>query len=235
MIAVTVISPSYRIIGNEAVERVKRFTKLPVEVVECSDDQGFLNKLSLHEHFRGHRVMFFDADWWMLRPFDFEKMRGVWFGVKDPCVFQPHSFCFQDCEKHGLERDTYINTGMFVCDLAQPEHREVFVRARDGFQMRQEGVMLCKDVTDQYHINKALKDLNEYVSLLPFRFNFYKKAVDWGAATHIPRHIVGLHAAGYVLHNKLPRLREQAATFTEEERDIQPLALYDLHQRIFES
>ena len=45
MIAVTVVTPSYRHLEKEAVKRIKKFTGLPVKVIRCKDSDGFMKKL----------------------------------------------------------------------------------------------------------------------------------------------------------------------------------------------
>ena len=64
-------------------------------------------------------------------------------------------------------------------------------------------------------LNFALQQLGVPLKLLPFSFNFYKKAVEWGSFPYIPREIVGLHAAGVPLERKFQVLRAQTSVFGE--------------------
>jgi hypothetical protein len=215
MIGVTVVTPAYKHLEKEAVRRFRKFTGLPVQVIRCKDDQGFFAKLELDRECPRTRIVFFDVDYWLLRPMSPQQWCPMsWVAVQDSAVYNPHAFPHTDCESHRLDKRRYFNSGMFTCNLVVPQHRQVFQEAR---RMRRRVVSgkdpAPVDVTDQYYLNAAVQKLNPSVGLMPTKFNFYKKAADWGQLAYIPREIIGLHAAGEPLPTKLEALRQQSAVF----------------------
>ena len=167
-IGVTVITPSYRRVGRRAVQLFKKNTGLDVVVLEGKDEEGFGLKLKLDQLVRRGPIVFFDADWWVIRKTDFRKLipsKGF-YGVHDSAVFNYFAFPHTDCTHNGLDKAKYINTGFFTCDTSDPVTRAIFQRARKSFKSK----VKTADKTDQFHFNKAL--LLEPVSLLPTVFNF---------------------------------------------------------------
>lgn len=216
MIGVTVVTPAYKHLEKEAVKRFHKHTGLPVQVIRCNNEQGFFAKLELDQACPKTRIMFFDVDYWLLRPISPQQWcPQSWVAVQDSAVYNPHAFPHTDCESHQLDKRRYFNSGMFTCNLAIPQHRQVFQEAR---KMRKRVISgkdrAPVDVTDQFYLNAAVQKLNVSLGLMPTRFNFYKKAADWGQLAYIPRDIVGLHAAGEPLKTKLKALRQQAAVFS---------------------
>lgn len=236
MIAVTVVTPSYRHLEKEAVRRVKKFTGLPVKVIRCKDKDGFMKKLELDRECGRQRIMFFDVDWYALRAFDPKTWCDkTWLAVGDSAVFNPHAFPNTDCGLFGLQKLQYFNSGFFICNLALKEHRQVFQRAR---QIRSRVVRKSMhkpvDVTDQFYLNKAVQDIGVAMNLVPLKFNFYLKASHWGQVPYIPRDIIGLHAAGYKVEEKQRALQVQAEVFTSELLRVCPEAYQFESTRIFD-
>lgn len=236
MIAVTVVTPSYRHLEKEAVKRIKKFTGLKVKVIRCADKDGFFKKLELDRECGKSRVLFFDVDYWLLRPMDVQKWcPNSWMAVHDSATFNPHAFPHTDCEAFGMDKLRYFNSGMFTCNLALKEHRQVFQMAR---QLRSRVVRGSlkqpTDVTDQVYLNLAAQKLNLNYSPLPTKFNFYLCAAQWGQLQFIPRDIVGLHAAGVPLKGKAEALKQQAAVFGYDLCGIQPEVQFWDQARIFE-
>lgn len=224
MIGITIHTPEYKALAVEACRRWREFTGLPVKRVERKRD-GFHWKLRLDELHDGP-MCFFDADWWLLRPWKPERSGLVWQAVHDPMAFCDYSFCGKDCDRFAIDRHNYWNSGLFICDLSYEEHRKVFARARESFaENKRSKVMNANDVTDQLHLNIATKELHTPFSFLPTATNYYHFAVTHGALPSIPREVIGLHGAGIPLKDKMRKLRAQAGVFGGEVRPMLPRAI----------
>jgi len=218
MIAVTVVTPSYRHLEKEAVRRVKKFTGLPVKVIRCADKDGFMKKLELDRECGRQRILFFDVDWYALRRFDPKSWCDkTWLAVHDSATFNPHAFPNTDCGLFNMDKLRYFNSGFFVCNLAIKEHRQVFqVARRLRAKVLRKTMPMPVDVTDQFYLNKAAQDINVSTHLIPLKFNFYLMASVWGQVPYIPRDVIGLHAAGFKLEEKQRALELQSEVFTSE-------------------
>jgi hypothetical protein len=213
-IGVTLVTPRYAHLVDEAVTRFTKHSGLDVLVLHASEECGFAAKLNLDLLIAPRPIVFFDADLWLLRDFDFAEMAcGERFcAASDPCAFNSKTFCGMDCSSDGWDPATYFNSGLFACDLGRPEIRRVFSDARQRLADCHSGTApLPTDSTDQYFLNWAVKQQLDLFRSLPFRMNFFKLAVTMGDFPHFPADIVGLHAAGVPLPNKLDALRQQAA------------------------
>jgi hypothetical protein len=237
MIGLTVTTPSYNKLTAEACKRFEKNTGLKTRVeIAPTDDDGFPAKLELWR--TKADAVFFDSDLWVIRPIDFSKLPD-WSVVHDPCVFHPDSFCFKDCqqpfEEGGLLRDRYFNTGMMKVDFRKPLNREVFKRAaKIAAKVKAGKAWKPHDTTDQYYINRAVLELGVSVTLLPYSFNYYHKAVEWGVLSFTPREVRCLHAAGYPLKRKLAALRSQFRVFGSQTQPMQLMALQHKHTTTFE-
>lgn len=213
-IGVTIVSPAYEHLAEEAISRFRKFAGLDVVALEVPDSGGFAAKLNLDRYVAPVPVVFFDVDLWLLRKFDFAPLlnSGKWCAVPDPGAYNPQAFPHTDSEAEGWEKADYFNSGLIVCDLSRPSHRRVFEDARRHFQT---GGKKPADWTDQFWLNWAVQQQPGLLHRLPLELNFYKLAVDWGSYPHIPREIIGLHAAGAKVGEKLSRLKREAAVFGE--------------------
>lgn len=218
-IGVTVITPAYRKVGREAVRRFKKFTGLDVIVLKGRDSDGFDLKLRLDQLLPNRPIVFFDADYWLLRKVDMKGIcsTGVWLGVQDTTIHHPHCFPYKDCAENGLDKHRYINTGFFVCDLSKTEHRQVFVKARRTRKAYLAGKQKSYDHTDQFHINKGMEGIP--LILLPLSYNFFTFASREGCC-QIPREIIGLHGAGARTKEKYDVLMSESKVFG---RETQPM------------
>jgi hypothetical protein len=216
LVGVTVVSPAYQHLLEESISRFRAATGLDVVVLWTSDETGFGAKLNLDLLLAPRAVVFFDIDLWMLRPFNFSALAAArrFCAVHDPGVWVPNCFPRMDCEREEWHHLDYFNSGLFVCDLGQPEIRNVFADARARLRASTEGgVPPPRDITDQFYLNWAVQRQPGLFQRMPFELNFYKVTVDGGAFPHIPREIIGLHAAGVPVDQKLERLRTEAAVF----------------------
>jgi hypothetical protein len=237
MIGLTVSTPSYENLATEACKRFEASTGLKARVVRVgTDEDGFPAKLEMWR--TKADAVFFDSDLWVLRKTDFSKLPD-WSVVHDPCVFHPESFCFKDCqqpfEEGGLLRDRYFNTGMMKVDFRKPLNREVFKRAaKIAANVKSGKAWKPHDTTDQYYINRAVLELGVPITFLPYSFNYYHKAVEWGVLSFTPREVRCLHAAGYPLKQKMGALRSQARVFGAALQPMQMMALQHKHTTTFE-
>jgi hypothetical protein len=236
-VGVTVASPSFEPMVFEAVRRFHRFTGLDTVILHTATEPGFAAKLNLDQLVGPRRIVFYDADWWALRPLPLLNKalasRAFW-GVHCPGTFNPLSFPHTDCERLGMDKEDYINTGFFVCDLGNFEHRQVFVKARELHAAAVQGrASVPVDWTDQAWINLALQRLAVFQAKFPFSYNYYKRAVDWGNVPYHPREIYGLHAAGIAVSEKLKHLRDMESIFGEPVGPITPEAQSHHFDRTF--
>ena len=227
-LGVTIVSPSYLEMAKEAVARFRRYTGLDVVSIQVDDTAGYGAKLCLDEYLPPRPIVFFDADLWLLRQYDFTALAQSenFCAVACPGAWNPEAFPHTDSEREGWNKATYFNSGLFACDLAQPHIRQIFADARTRLtECRLGKVTEPVDTTDQYFLNWAVQRQLKTLHLLPFELNFFKMAVDWGGYPHIPREIIGLHAAGVVVSSKLAKLQREAEVFGEQVGAMQPEAV----------
>lgn len=233
-IGATIISTSYKRLGDEAVRRFKKHTGLPVKVIRCRDSSAFEAKLNLDNLTQRGPVVFFDADLWIIRPW--EVTFGPDFGaVHDPMVFHGCETAFpaRDCETLGLDKHRYVNSGLMVMDFSQRAHRQVFQHARRSWKRLQAGRTKAIDTTDQAHINVGIQKVNPPQAMLPTVLNTYLRAVEWGVLPFIPRGIVGLHAAG-IKRGKLSHLTMAEKLFSGDCHPMQQEAVNFQHGKTFD-
>lgn len=218
-IGVTVITPSYRKVGREAVRRFKKFTGLDVIVLRGTDKTGFDLKLQLDKLCPKRIVVFFDADLWFLSQTGFANINqlGCVLAVHDSAALNPHAFPHTDCQDFGMPKTEYFNSGLMVWDNANPSHRQIFVNARKlKSKVVRNKHKKPTDVTDQFYLNMGRIQSEVPLSFLPTNHNFYLFSAFWGQISFIPRTIIGLHGAGIKTEHKFERLTEQAKVFTHE-------------------
>jgi hypothetical protein len=233
-IGVTVITKSYRRVGRRAVSLFKRNTGLDVLVIKGEDSEGFELKLQLDKLCGRRPRVWFDADLFFIRGVDFHNMIpwSGFYGVHDSAVFNPRAFPWLDCKENGLDTSRYLNTGLFTCDLRNPETRKVFQEARKSWKLWKRGKLKTADTTDQYHLNLAM--LKVPVTLLPTVFNFYQLACDWGQLPFIPREIIGLHGAGIPAKDKHWKLCEQMKVYGRPTCPMCDDAILNTHAKTYQ-
>lgn len=207
LIGVTLISPGYVELGTEAIQRMKHFAGLDTVATFVHEEPAFFGKFDFPEMVGRRRVVFFDADLWIVEPVDFSPLRGFW-GVHEMGAFKPNCFVAKDCEKFKIPKEEYYNTGLLLFDLDREDHRDVFKLARYFATEAYRGVRAnTEDRTDQSWINLALSALNVERNFLPFEYNFFDFSVEHFGSKR-PEKIIGYHAAGVQLIDKLEHLRE---------------------------
>jgi hypothetical protein len=233
-VGVTIVTSSYAALEEESVTRFRKYSGLDVVVIRVDDDAGFAAKLNLDRFVAPQPIVFFDVDLWLLRPYDFAKhaTSGRWCAAMCPGALNPIAFPHADSVANGWEKATYFNSGLFACDLSQPNIQKVFSDARARLAAcHAKECAEPVDWTDQYYLNWGVHQQAGLFFELPFAVNFYKLAVDWGSYPHIPREIIGLHAAGVPAAAKLETLRQQAAVFGAPTSPMHQEALQHFHTR----
>lgn len=214
-IGVCIISPSYEKVGREAIRRFQKYTGLEVKVHETEDGRdAFMAKLSLDKIAGRRPFCFFDSDWWLLDEPNLQFGHPVLMACHDSATLNPHAFPHTDCERFGMEKSEYVNTGFLVLDTRLDKHRQWFAEARrlEKAGQRKKAIKPV-DVTDQIWLNLAKKNIGLPWVRLPSNYNFYLYEAFWGQQSWIPRHIIGLHGAGIKSSKKFVRLKEQARVF----------------------
>jgi hypothetical protein len=216
-IGVTIVSPSYLHLAEQAVARFRASTGLDAVIIWSEAEPAFAAKLNLDLMVAPRPIVYFDVDLWLLRPA--EELgelaaSGRWCAVPDPCSVNMTCFCGKDTAREGWQPDSYFNSGLFACDLARPEIRRVFADARAQLdRVHHEKAALPADSTDQYFLNWAVQQQPGLLQRLGLHMNFFNVAVHYGNVTQIPVPVTGLHAAGVPLEQKLETLAEQARVF----------------------
>lgn len=224
-IGVTVISPSYASIGKEAVRRFSKFSNLEVKVIRCKDKDGYCTKLNL-DKLVGHRpCIYFDSDYWLLRPLSWQSINfAILSAAPDWGVLHPHAFPKEDCERLGMRKDLYFNSGFMALNFQLPEHRKMFQEARKLWKSHQRKKM-TGDPGEQTILNLARHNLRLPITMLPTVVNYYRHSTDQGVYQDIPAEVIGLHAAGVPLKKKLRHLRTGAEWLTYPPIVVQPDAM----------
>jgi hypothetical protein len=225
MNAVTIISPSYRKVGKEAVRRMERFAGVEVKALKCADRNGFVTKLNLDRLCPQRPMMFFDCDLWSLRKWEPSMLGSPCFhAVHDAAVWNCHTFCHHDTHQHGLDPLRYFNSGLFFWDNSRPEHRSIFRLARKSWTSQKKGRKHYEDKTDQAHLNYGLLQSGVPLQWLPVQYNTYCFGVRHGQMPYYPRDIINLHGAGIVGGaKKYSRLKVEASVFGAK--------IYPMHQQ----
>lgn len=214
-IGVCIISPTYEKVGREAVRRFQKHTGLEVLVHETEDGRdGFMAKLSLDRIVGRRPFCFFDSDLWFLDKPNLQFGHPVLMACHDSASLNQHAFPHTDCERFGIQKSEYINSGLLVLDTRYENHRQLFSEARrlEKASHRKKAVKPV-DVTDQIWLNLAKRNIGLPWVRLPGSYNFYLFEAFWGQQSWIPRHIIGLHGAGIKAKKKYVRLKEQAKVF----------------------
>lgn len=213
-IGVCIISHSYTKLGREAVRRFIKFTGLKVKIVRCTDQDGYFAKLCMDRHAGRQKVIYFDADHWLLRPLDASRINfGVFSAAPDWGVFHPHAFPKEDCERLGMRKDLYFNSGFFCADFSNPVHRKMFQEARCLWK-RHQSKKMTGDPGEQTILNLARHKVGAPIQMLPTVVNYYRFSTSQGVFQDIPSEVIGLHAAGVPLKKKMRHLKTGAEWLT---------------------
>jgi len=201
MIAVTIATPDYADLAHEQAKHFAAMSGLRTSVIHVAAGDGFRAKLDLPNLAPRGRIVFFDADYRLISPYDLTKFeQGCFSGVPDPTASAPGDeyFVAKDCRTHELNPGLYLNTGFFVCDTSSNAHQRVFWHARQMWEERARGMWSgMADVTEQTILNCALQREMVNIGALPVAWNFFAFAHQHGFC-QFPTGIYGIHAAAVV-------------------------------------
>lgn len=214
-IVVTICTPAYAHLREDAVKRFKQCFGLPVQVIEADDKDGYATKLMLDLHCGPQTVIFCDLDWWPLRPIPPQIWQsGAWCAVRDHGHKHPNSFASHDIAKHRLDALRYFNSGFFVCNLGNPQHVAAFKLARAILgDVRNGKRPKVGDFGEQFYLNAAVQEYGVPLNLLPVGFNWIRGYAEHGMFPYVPRVVYGVHAAGVPLAGKHEHLLAMEKVF----------------------
>lgn len=206
-VCVTICTPAYAHLRDEAVTAFRKHFGLPVLVIECADAEGYETKMKLDLLVGPRKMVFCDLDFRPIRSFPPVWQSGNWCAVRDHGHKHPNSFASYDIEAHGLDALSYFNSGFFTCDLSKPQHAAVFATARAIWhEVRQGRRPAVGDFGDQFYLNAAVREVGISLSLLPVSMNWLRGYAEHGMFPYVPRVIYAVHAAGVPLAGKLQHL-----------------------------
>lgn len=213
MLGVTIATPGYLDLAKEAARRYRLHSGGDTIILE-SDKAGFETKFKLVDIFKGQQICFFDADCFAVRELDLSEFIGKpgVYGVNDPtwASSAANAFVRHDSIVLGIEFKRYLNTGFLILNFADETVVKAFEDAKLNIYNKQQ--LGVNDKTEQSILNYGFR--HTLINILPFKYNFFKPAVDWGCYPHIPRDIINVHAAGYQpLSKKMEELKKQCAVF----------------------
>ncbi len=206
-VCVTICTPKYEHMRDAAVMAFKKYLGLPVIVIDCADEDGYARKMQLDLLVGPRKIVFCDIDWRPLREMPKVWESGQWCAVRDYGALHPDSFASHDIEAHGMDAFSYWNSGVFTCDLANPQHVAVFSMARAIWRDVQEKKRpRVGDFGDQFYLNAATREIGVSVQLLPVAYNWIRGYAEHGTFPYIPRIVYAAHAAGVPVAEKLSHL-----------------------------
>lgn len=208
VIGVTLVSPGYEELAMEAIKRAKFFAGLDTLALFVHSEPAFFRKLDLCKLVGRRKVVFYDADLWFVAPVDFRSLNPGFWAVQERGAVTPNVFPHMDCAKFSLDACRYVNTGLMCFDLGLRRHREVFNVARKLAvdAIKKPGTDTF-DRTEQSWLNIAMQQIDVDQQFLPFSYNYFDWSVEHFGNTR-PEHIIGYHAAGVQLIDKLAHLRD---------------------------
>ncbi|MDB6137530.1 MAG: hypothetical protein JWO94_602 [Verrucomicrobiaceae bacterium] len=200
MRAVTIISPGFEQMGEEAARRVRTYAGVEVDVLRCDVEAAHRMKLqafadAAHKGWR----WWFDADWWLLRHCGpaFQHTLGPWVAGTPIPVDKAR----MEAPEYGFDPRCRVTTGFVAFDPALPRWDRALKLALELQAARGTG-------RDEIFFNAALHHFQVPVRMLDSGWNWcFQAASLYGYA---PSVVHAVHAAGVPMMEKAARL-EQAA------------------------
>lgn len=224
MIAATLCTPQYAKLCHDQVEHFRNQCDLPVFAIHLKEETFRISsgrKLELHRMFRGQKVLFFDADWRAIRKLDLDLLEELsethFVAVSDPGVNDPGSFPKNDSKQFGIDPALYFNSGFFVANFALESHVKAFSLAFELYRQSKNGMWgSIFDFGEQSYLNAGVQKSGASIHLLPPAWNWFHYAWVQGHIEHVPREIIGLHAAGTPFDLKKQTLDAQTELFARD-------------------
>ena len=224
MIAATLCTPKYADLCHEQVEFFRQHCDLPIFAIHLKEEtfkHSAGRKLELHRMFKGQKVLFFDADWRAIRKLDLEMLEKLsdthFLACADPGVNDPGSFPKSDCKEFGIDPTLYFNSGFFVANFALESHVKAFSLAFELYRQSKNGKWgSIFDFGEQSYLNAGVQKSGASIHLLPPAWNWFHYAWVQGHIEHVPRSIIGVHAAGTAFDSKKQTLDAQTELFARD-------------------
>ena len=209
MLGVTLSSPGFEQLAEEARKRFMRHTGLQCVVVHTQAAKNYEVKLELPKMFN-ESVVWFDADLWFVRDVDLAEFddQEEFLAVLDPGIHDFNHFPLHDSKILKINHLKYFNSGFFVWNS---RHHRAFEEARKVMLLDKAKL---KDFGEQSSLNAGvqrtckLKLLSSTYNYMPF------------AELHHLRGLVRqvqpltIHAAGYAAEHKLAALQYHEAHYS---------------------
>lgn len=209
MIGVTLSSPGYDELAEEARKRFMRHTGLQCVVVHTNSNQNYLAKLELPGMFR-QTVVFFDADLWFIRDADLSEFNDQeeFLAAVDPGIHDFHNFPLPDSRALKLDHLKYFNSGFFIWNS---RHHVAFEVARKIMATEKHKL---KDFGEQSSLNAGVQR-NCKLKLISNTYN-YLPIAERNNARGFVKHLspVAIHAAGFFTDQKIAALRYYEAHYS---------------------
>jgi hypothetical protein len=143
ILGVTISSPGYHEMAQEAARRFRKYSGLDCLILTTERDDSYDAKYNLP--LLGSRTLcFFDADLWFCRPFNlaqFGNLNGI-AGVPDPTRNSFHgTFCYQDAITLGMPPNQYLNTGFLVINPRHKATQKAFEDAKHLMELKRRGAL----------------------------------------------------------------------------------------------
>ena len=199
MIAVTIATPDYMPMATTQAHHFQRHSGLKTVIVMIdSKSDGYAEKLNLPDLFPSQKIVFFDADYRLIRDVSFKEFlrSGGVHGVHDGAAYDNGSFPCLDCKTLGIPPNEYINTGLFIADFSSEGVVKAFAIARQLNEDRKNGHLKIEDKTEQSILNAGIQRSAAKITHMHPRWNFYPYGYHHGFIPEMPRNIIGIQAAG---------------------------------------
>lgn len=219
MIGITIASPKYAEIAEEARSRFSRYTGLNCLVFHTQHESNYTVKLQLWKLFKetNQSFCFFDCDNFCVRDCDLSEFENKteFIAVKDsdghklnPSNFVD-AFSYKDCVTHNLDPSRYFNGGFFIANSKY--HQKVFETALGYIRNPK---IHFDDFGEQSALNLAVRDTGTELKLISVDYN----AVVGGSVDMIKDVCPDpyfIHAAGMELKYKIDHLKYQEKRIQE--------------------
>ena len=207
MIGVTITSPKFSKLAEEARERFMRFTGLNCVVVHTQSEGNYAAKLELPKMFN-QTVVYFDADLWFIRKADLGAFneQPEFLAVQDPGVHDPTHFPFHDSRKLGMDVLKYFNSGFFIFNSRHKEAFDIAQKAMVQYKL--------KDFGEQSYLNYGVQNTTT-VKLISNTYNYIPLAEKYRARSmKVMSNPLTIHGAGYSQDIKLRAMNHLEFKYT---------------------
>lgn len=218
VIGITIATPGYFDLAYEAASRFRKYADTEVLILTSNVTDGYDQKFNILNVAGDRTVVFFDSDWWAVRPFDVQQFYNsslIW-AVKDASRHSLTSFCLPDALTLGFPAEEYVNTGLFVVNGRCKAHHDAFAKAQDLIQSRLAGEIKTKDRTEQSLLNAAWQRCGLSFQHLPDGWNYWPRAIARGFYTSVPADPIAIHAADVELQHKAEFLTKQCQFYDSD-------------------